>query len=530
MKVIKLLFTNDSISVSSLRKKRSEISNLNLNEIQDNTLFYTEKYIKKNSLVFSDAINSKNYNTVIYEDFNSFLVVFPYLNSINVKFNVNKSLSLEVIEMLKSNLSFKSLECYFIPEDYVHDFAEASISIKFNNDMLFTKDFVDNNTLSNLKSIYYKKVINFNSEEEINKNLESFLRVNNSLELIHLYVYSNDSIKFIVDKLNQYKFLDVDIFIHQNESNASDISLGTNFLLKINKKYSNKDREIKIVYSNEFFRNNIFRELTINGLKLSMVAVLYIGVIFMISSKYHEFVNLFNLRVLESTLADSSLQDTTIDDMDDTEINTPLPPVETPEEPEPPKEYINYYANIPTNFTKLLELNSDVVGWLRVNNTKANYPITKYTDNEFYLEHDIYKRKVITGWVFMDYRNDPVNMDKNTIIYGHNLISGYMFGDLKNTTNKDWYTNPDNQIITFNTLEKEMNWKIISMYRTNYTTDYLKTGFYNDEAFMNFINMIKERSIHNFNVEVNPHDKILTLSTCTGSNNRRMVIHAVLLD
>lgn len=531
MKVIRMVFTSDSIFVDSILKKRNEISNLNTNTIQDNTLFYTEKYIKKNSLIFSDEVNTKKYSTVVYKDFDSFLVVFPYLNSINVKFDVNKSLSIKVIDMLKSNLSFKSLECYFMPSDHVHDFAVLGISIKFNNNMSFTLDFIESNNLNNLKSIYYKKVINFNSEKDVNSNLESFLSVNSSLKLIHLYFYSNDSIKFIVDKLNEYKLNYVDIFIHQNEDNVNDISNNTNFLRKINKKYSNKKREIKIIYSDKFFRDNIFRELTLNGVKLCMIAVLYVGVIFMISNKYHEYVGIFNLRVLQSTLADSSLLDTTIDDMDDTEVNPPvIETPTTPEEPEPPKEYINYYANIPTNFPRLLELNSDVVGWLRVNNTKANYPITQYTDNEFYLEHDIYKRKVITGWVFMDYRNDAVNMDKNTIIYGHNLISGYMFGDLKNTTNKDWYTNPDNQIITFNTLEKEMRWKIISMYRTNYTTDYLKTGFFNDEAFMNFVNMIKERSIYNFNVPVDADAKILTLSTCTGSNNRRMVIHAVLLD
>lgn len=530
MKVIRIVFSSDSIFVESTRKKRNEIRNVNTNNIQDNALFYTEKYIKKNSLIFSDEVNAKNYSTVIYKDFDSFFVVFPYLNSFNVKFDVNKSLSVRVIEMLKSNLSFKSLECYFMPSDYVHDFAELGISIKFNNDMLFTSEFIGFNNLNNLKSIYYKKVISFNNIKDVNNNFENFLRVNNSLKLIHLYSYSNDILKFVVDKLEEYGFKDVDIFIHQNDDNVKDISNGTNYLKRINKKYSNKKREIKIIYSDKFFRDNVFRELTLNGIKLCMIAFLYVGVIFMISNKYHEYVGLLNLRVLQSTLADSSLLDTNIDDMDDTEVNPPVIPEPTPEEPEPPKEYINYYANIPTNFPRLLELNPDVVGWLRVNNTKANYPITKYTDNQFYLEHDIYKREVITGWVFMDYRNDHVNLDKNTIIYGHNLISGYMFGDLKNTTNKDWYTNPENQIITFNTLEKEMRWQIISMYRTNYTTDYLKTGFFNDEAFMNFVNMIKERSIYNFNVQVNADDKILTLSTCTGSNNRRMVIHAVLLD
>ena len=104
-----------------------------------------------------------------------------------------------------------------------------------------------------------------------------------------------------------------------------------------------------------------------------------------------------------------------------------------------------------------------------------------------------------------------------------------MFGDLTFATSRWWYTNPQNQIITFNTLDKEMKWRIFSVYRTDYTTDYLKTNFYNDEQFMEFVNLIKGRSINDFNVNVKPGDKILTLSTCTGSNNRRLVIHAVLI-
>ena len=45
----------------------------------------------------------------------------------------------------------------------------------------------------------------------------------------------------------------------------------------------------------------------------------------------------------------------------------------------------------------------------------------------------------------MDYRNNVDELDKNTIIYGHNLLSGLMFGSLKVTLNQSWYTNKNNQ-------------------------------------------------------------------------------------
>ena len=129
----------------------------------------------------------------------------------------------------------------------------------------------------------------------------------------------------------------------------------------------------------------------------------------------------------------------------------------------------------------------------------------------------------------MDYRNNPDNLDKNTIIYGHNIKTGIMFGTLKNTLSSSWYKNSENYVISFNTKNETINWRIFSLYRTDVTNDYLATEFNNDDEFNNFVNMLKSRSIYNFNTEVNSSDKILTLSSCVGSS-QRVVIHAVKIN
>ncbi len=530
MKVISIVIDNDAFLVEKVKiRSRNNVDN---NQVVNNTFYYTEKYIKKNNDIVKEILSTKSIKRVIYKDFDSFLTLFSLINVSNIRFDVNKALTNKVMDTLIQDNYLEYLECYFMPSDYVHQFAIKNISIKFNNDMLFSSEFVRDNELKNMKHIYYKKHVKFHSEKDVMDNLEGFLSVNSHLEIIHLYCYSSNMISFIIEKLNDSNFYDVSIYIHQNETNINDISKETNFLKKINKKFSeNGKREIKIIYSEEFFKENIFKQLTINGIKMCMVFLLYLGVVFTVSQKYHEYLAILNIRKLESAIA-TDFNKIVIDEIDDTEINVIVPtnpePV-VPSEEEPPKEYINYYANIPTTYDKLLEINSDVVGWLQVNNTKVNYPVTKSKDNTYYLEHDIYNKEIITGWIYMDYRNDSTTLDHNTIIYGHNLISGYMFGDLTFATSRWWYTNPQNQIITFNTLDKEMKWRIFSVYRTDYTTDYLKTNFYNDEQFMEFVNLIKGRSINDFNVNVKPGDKILTLSTCTGSNNRRLVIHAVLI-
>ena len=183
------------------------------------------------------------------------------------------------------------------------------------------------------------------------------------------------------------------------------------------------------------------------------------------------------------------------------------------------------------DFETLKQINPETVGWITCEGTNINYPVVQASDNDYYLDHNINKQNSANGWIFLDYRNNSMNLDKNNIIYGHNMYySGVMFGTLYKTANSSWYTNPDNQIITYNTLYENMNFKIFSIYRIPKTNDYLKVFFENDNDFLSFIDMITTRSIYNFNVPVNADDKIITLSTCSNNGTNRLVIHAVLID
>ena len=173
---------------------------------------------------------------------------------------------------------------------------------------------------------------------------------------------------------------------------------------------------------------------------------------------------------------------------------------------------------------KYLKINNETIGWLTVNNTNIDYPVVKHSDNDFYLKHDFNKEQNRYGWLFADYQNKITPLDQNTIIYGHDSGS-VMFSGLYRTKNKKWYTNKSNQIITFNTKEQNSTWQIFSIYAIDNTNDYLYIQFESNEAFMNYINKVKGRSIYNFGVNVGPNDKILTLSTCYG-NKQKLVIHA----
>ena len=77
------------------------------------------------------------------------------------------------------------------------------------------------------------------------------------------------------------------------------------------------------------------------------------------------------------------------------------------------------------------DINTDIVGWLTIPNTRIDYPIVIAGDNDFYLRRNIYKQPATAGSIFMDFRCARDFTDINTVIYGHNMKNRSMFGSLK---------------------------------------------------------------------------------------------------
>ena len=212
-----------------------------------------------------------------------------------------------------------------------------------------------------------------------------------------------------------------------------------------------------------------------------------------------------------------------IQDTENTEIIEPV--IEVPKE-NPYWDYINMNM-INVDFNGLKRTNPDVVGWLKVNGTNINYPFVQSSDNDYYLTHSFNKSYNGGGWVFLDYRNNGTN-NKNTIIYAHGRSDKTMFGTLKNVLNNGWLNNTNNYVIKISTETENSLWQIFSVYRIPTTSDYLQTNFNDETEYQNFLDIIKDRSSHNFDTNVVSTDNILTLSTCY-NNSDKMVVHAKLI-
>lgn len=165
---------------------------------------------------------------------------------------------------------------------------------------------------------------------------------------------------------------------------------------------------------------------------------------------------------------------------------------------------------------KIKEDNNYTIGWLKVEGTNINYPVVKYKDNNYYLNHDFNNNYNSAGWIFMDYRNNLD--DQNIVIYGHHRRDGSMFGSIDNLFNK----NSNNNKIYFITEEGSTTYIIFSVYSINKEDNYIDTNF---KDFNKMINIFKNRSEINFNENIENINQLITLSTCHSNNKDRIVVH-----
>ena len=227
------------------------------------------------------------------------------------------------------------------------------------------------------------------------------------------------------------------------------------------------------------------------------------------------------------SVIDDISNNTKVEETKDDE-NTEL--INEPENKDETNDYWYYIKQplINVDINALKEKNKDTVGWINVNNTNINYLYVQGKDNKYYLNHSYDKSYNEAGWVFLDYRNNSTLSDKNNILYAHSRLDKTMFGSLSKTLKSNWYNNKDNHIIRLSTEIENTMWQIFSVYKIPEETYYITTNFSNDSEYEKFLNIIKERSIHNFNTDININDKVLTLSTCY-SDTERTVVHAKLI-
>jgi sortase B len=182
-------------------------------------------------------------------------------------------------------------------------------------------------------------------------------------------------------------------------------------------------------------------------------------------------------------------------------------------------------------FRELYERNSDIVGWLKVEGTRIEYPVMQnLQDADYYLNHDFDKLENISGLPFLD-EHSRTNGTDISLIHGHHMKSGWMFKDLMKYKKESFYK--EHTTFQFSTLYEKQDYEIIAVilsqvYRKSddvfkyYQIENVSTP----EEFDSYVQNIKQLALYDTGVTAQFGDTLMILSTCEYStqNGRLAVI------
>ncbi|MGN0161579.1 MAG: class B sortase, partial [Lachnospiraceae bacterium] len=185
------------------------------------------------------------------------------------------------------------------------------------------------------------------------------------------------------------------------------------------------------------------------------------------------------------------------------------------------------------NHQALVNLNSDAVGYIQIPAIDILLPVVQGSDNSHYLTHTLTGESSKSGTLFINCFNTEGIESRNTVIYGHNMKNGSMFGNLKKFMNKDFFNEGENRFIYFYTGNVIYKYEIYSVHTTpaisepggTYTTDFVSS-----EDFVTYLNSMAKLSYHSSNAELSADSKTITLSTCTNDDSVRFVVQAVRVE
>lgn len=179
-----------------------------------------------------------------------------------------------------------------------------------------------------------------------------------------------------------------------------------------------------------------------------------------------------------------------------------------------------------TDLEALREVNPDVLGWILIPDTQLEYPLMKGLDNQYYLEHTWDKKRSAAGSVFLEQTSSEDLSDTHTVIYGHRMRDGSMFGSLGDYKKLEyWEKHPYVYIVDDHGVHR---YQIFAAYEADIGSKTYQVGFSGEESMQAFLDHCVQSSVIDTDIEPLADDRILTLSTCTaaGHNNLRWVVQA----
>lgn len=252
-----------------------------------------------------------------------------------------------------------------------------------------------------------------------------------------------------------------------------------------------------------------------NGLiRRIIIAVLLLIMIASAISLVKEWMDAAAQHRLEESLAEAARQ---------TETETEPPETEEETEAETEAPYVS-----PIDFAPLLATNPDTIGWIRVPDTKIDYPIVQSPDNQYYLHKDFEGKDSVYGTIYLDADSKSDFSGWNNPIYGHHMKDGSMFKDVVKFKDQDFFEN--HRYFEIYTPERTIHLKTLGCYYSDSNGIVRKTSFKSQASFDKWVS---ERLAPCSFAEVpeQPFDSMFVLVTCSyEKNDARTLLFAAEVD
>ena len=368
MKVIKIQ-TYKKALIFSFQEQEKIDTNLTMitTKINLEELIFTYKYILKNKKLvlkfLNDIIKDKDIHKIIIGDYALFdlslelIASLPQINSYEIRDKTILKYE-DVLKIIKLK-QLKEFKCFSIPLFMLEKLDKSNLDVTLFSEEFYLSNFMAHNKFNNYADIYYARSIVIDTEmneDDIN-DFKTFISINKYLTVIYLHYYKKELVKKIITILDSLNVKKIKFKIYQKDKD--------NNALEELAKYINKSKvkklkySFQIIYSKEYINKNFMKQLSFTNLKmcaLIMIITLGAGIGFKV---YYDF----------------KAKEEVNDVYDVVNLINDVDMEETEEQKEDANEQKQVIEALTEDFDKLLSINKDTVGWLRVNNTNVNIVI-----------------------------------------------------------------------------------------------------------------------------------------------------------
>ncbi len=181
------------------------------------------------------------------------------------------------------------------------------------------------------------------------------------------------------------------------------------------------------------------------------------------------------------------------------------------------------------NFTEWQSKYNEIIAYIEFETLPViSYPVFYRESSDYYLKHNRDGVSIISGEIYVEGLIKDGHSSTNTIVYGHNMRNGSMFGSLKKYKDQAYYAG--NEFFWYYTPKGKYRYQIFSVYDTLYTSDAFTWYAGPCPEYTSYLQMVKSWSKYDTGVTPEPTDEIITLCTCTSAGgNYRWVVQGRLV-